>query len=328
MLDNSDMSKKILDYFNQKYGQIVAPAGLLKILSTISPFANSHLPCLNIFHVSPTRQFKTQTSTETQKMIKKKNFIDLPSDTTINSLLEEYKNFGKKVLFINDCTTLFATKSSRTKERLVGGCTNLLTEGEWSYGDKATRVSKLTGFVSMIVNMTNESYNEYEARLLGITFLERFLTIFYRLPEQDIRYFLEHKNEKMKIRWKGQIKFRKPEITNFDKYKLTLIDYAKRWSGLSVKSINGCFDQIESLIHAHLALNMRSKITQDELDLLKMIEPYLIDPFAPNNPRIIQLHRSGYSVKDICLILDKDPEHYKKQVYRVLNKAKERGVIQ
>jgi hypothetical protein len=328
MLSNSDMSKKILDYFSQKYGQVVAPVGLLKLLSAISPFINNRLPCLNIFHVSPTRQFKTQTSIEAQKMISKKNFIDMPSDTTMNSLLEEYKNFGKRALFINDFTTLFATKNTRTRERLIGGCTNLLTEGEWSYGDKTTRVAKLTGFVSMIVNMTNESYNSYSSRLLGITFLERFLTVFYRMPEQDIRHFLEHKEEKMKIKWKGQIKFHKPEITNFDKYKLTLIDYAKRWSGLSVKSINGCFDQIESLMHAHLALNMRSRITQDELDLLKIIEPYLVDPFAPNSPRIIQLHRSGFSVKDICLILNKDPKQYKKQVYRILNKARERGVIQ
>jgi len=328
MLENSPVSQKVLEYFNSKYGQMIAPVGLFKLLSCISPFVNEFLPCFNVFTVAPTRQFKSKTSYEVQEMIPKKYFIDLPSDITMNALLSEYKDFNRKCLFINDCTTLFATKSRRTKERLISGLTNLLSEGCWGYGDKTTRVETLKGFVSMVVNLTIESYNKYEKTLLGSTLLERFLTIFYIMPEAEIKHFIENKEEKLKIKWKGKIKFLSNlEVKNLKDYKTTLIDYAKRWSVLSLKSINGCYDMISSMVKSHLALNQREYIKEDELDVLKMTEQYLVNPFSPNQSRIIEFYKQGRSWKDICLLLGKEPEKYKTYVFKVLRKARERGVI-
>ena len=58
------------------------------------------------------------------------------------------------------------------------------------------------------------------------------------------------------------------------------------------------------------------------------LEPYLVNPFAPNQHRIIQLKKQGRSHKDICLVLGRDPEKYRPYVSRVIRKARERGVIQ
>ena len=82
------------------------------------------------------------------------------------------------------------------------------------------------------------------------------------------------------------------------------------------------------MITSHLALNERDEIVSDDLKPLRMLEPYLINPFTPNQHRIIQLARQGKSQKDICLILGRDPEEYRPYVSRVIRKAMERGVLQ
>lgn len=331
---NSLNTIKVMEYFNVKYGQKVAPVGLLKVLTCISPHTNNSLPNLNVFHVTPTRQFKSRTNIEVQTIIPRSKWISLKSDDTLHAIFERYRkgkvaNLGKKTLFLDDGTTLFTSKSKKAKDRLISGFTVLLSQGLWSYGERRNPDLTLKGHVSLIMNLTLEFYNQNEKRLLGSTFLERLLTVFYRLPESEISGFLDRKKEVQQIVWpsKLNLKLGKVEIENYDEYKKLLIDYAERYSVLSGKSKLGCFDQIVCLIKSHLALNGRSVIVDDDLRLLKMFEPYLVNPSAPNRHRIIAFYKEGRSVKDICLLLNRSFDSYKSYVYKVLNRARERGVI-
>lgn len=313
---------------------MIAPVGLLKVLATLSPFCNENLPNLNILHVAPSRQFKTQTSAEARNMVSKGKWIDLGIDVTMNSILERFKkgryaNLGKKALFLDDLTILLTSKSRKVKERLIGGFTTLLSDGEWSYGERNEPFLILKGHISLIANLTLESYTRNKNTLFSSTFHERFLTVFYVMTEAEINEWLEHKDEKISIKWdKPKIQVKPREIKNWEEYKKLIIDYAKRFSVYSLKSINGQYDLIRALLKTHANMNDRDYLCEDDFNLLKLIEPYLIDPIAPNESRIVEFYKQGRSIKDICLLLGKQEESYKPYVIRVLKKARERGIIQ
>lgn len=328
MFNNSANSKKVFKYFNDKFGQKIAPVGLAKVVCMVSPHVNKRKPYVSIFHVAPTRQFKSRTSFEALKILPKKYAEDMGDDVTMHSIMNKYRGkIGRKCLSINDGTTLFASKGKRTKERLISGLAVLLSEGTWFYGDRQSPENTLTGDISILMNMTLESYLKYESRLLGSTFLERFTTLFYMLPMIEMEEYTEEFEKKSKLEFGKKVTFRKTDVINLEDYKKVLIEYAKRWSALSMKSFNGCFDQIEGLINAHIALNRRRKLLPDDLDFLRMLEPYLINPISPNINRIITLHRQGRSNKDICLVLGKSPTTYAPYVSRILKKARVRGVV-
>lgn len=117
---NSPVSNELFDYFSKKFGQRLAPIALLKCCAVVS--CKQELPRLSVMHVAPTRQYKTYTSREVMNFFDKDFLIDLKSDFTMNSL-SKYKQpiENGKCLFVNDGTTLLASKSNRTKDRLVGG---------------------------------------------------------------------------------------------------------------------------------------------------------------------------------------------------------------
>lgn len=329
LFENSSSSQRIFDYINEKYGQLLSPVTLVKVCAIIAPSVSPHLPYLNIFNVAPTRQYKSQTSFEAQNMMSSTYWADLGDDITMNSILVRFKDkINRKCLFMNDCTALFATKSKNTKERLVSGLTVLLSEGRWFYGDRQSPNNVLEGRVSSVMNMSLESYNLYESKLLGSTLLERFLTIFHMMPLAEVQHNLEKSDERKKMRFKGKLKFSTKGVTNLEDYKRVFIEFAKDYSVLSMKSINGSFDQIRNLAIAHACLNERDKIIDEDVELLRMVKPYLENPFALNQSKIIEYHKQGRSITDICVLLGKMPETYKAYVYRVLKKAKERGVVE
>jgi len=330
MFENSPNTMTILEFFNKKYGQKVAPVGLLKVLSIASAKLYNNLPKFNVLHVAPSRQFKSATTRDATTFFPKTMYIDLGTDVTMHGIAERFRkgreaNLGKKCLLINDATILFKTKKVASKERLIGGLTALLSDGEWIYSERQEPLLTLRGEVSSIMNMTLESYQRNKETLFSSTFHERFLTVFYTLPEPEINEWLENEEEKKQILNNIKLKL-KPTKQNMEKWKKLLIDYAKRFSILSNKSRIGQFDLIKALVVTHASINNR-EINQEDFDLLKMVEEYLVDPLAPNEPKIIQYYMQGLSVKDICLKLGKKPESYKAYVSRVLRKAKERGVI-
>lgn len=326
--ENSQSTKKIFDFFNQKYGQVVAPVGVLKACSVVSAKLD-YLPIkLNIFHITPSRQFKTRTSLEVKEIFPKGSCLELGSDFTIHSLYEQYyktKNkLNKKCLLINDATMLMESKNKRTKIRLINSLSELLSEGVYRYGERQEQFEIKAKF-SMIINMTLERFAYYETKLLETTFLERMMPVFYIMPEKDLENFYKEEEERIKIKPNFKIKF-KPERIDLQKHITTITTFAKRWVGFSLRSFLGIGDQIKSLLCSHAVLNNRNEICQDDFDFLNLIEPYLINPTKSNAHRIITWTRLGYKPEDIRLMLNAD-KGYLRYIYKVIANAKLKGLL-
>jgi hypothetical protein len=101
---------------------------------------------------------------------------------SLSQYTDEFKS-GKS-LVVNDGTTLFASKSARTKDRLVGGLSELISDGSYTYQDFSKKWT-IAGRVTMILNMTSEAYLNYKDRLFGLTFSERFLTVHYAMTKTE-----------------------------------------------------------------------------------------------------------------------------------------------
>jgi len=329
-----EKTNRILKYLRTKYTDKIGIPGYLKVLSSISPHVNNQLPNLNICDVAPPGQFKTRSSIEAQSILPKRKWNTLKDDDTMHAIFERYRNgnvanLGRKALFLDDATTLFATKPKRVKDRIISGFTKLLSQGDWSYGERQNPDLILKGNISLIMNLTLESYMKYESKLLGSTFLERFLTIFYNLSEPEIMEYIKEEKERNRIvvTNKLHLKLKPTEIDNLDEYNDRITNFAKEYSRLNFKSITRSQNQIIALLKSHLALNERNVIVDNDLELLELIKPYLVNPLAVNQDKIIGLAKKGLNVRDICKELKRDPEKYNRHVYRVLKKAKERGVL-
>ena len=102
---------------------------------------------------------------------------------------------------------------------------------------------------------------------------------------------------------------------------------AKKFSYLSLRTFVGCQDLIKALVRAHAALNQRTEVCTDDLALVSMVKPYLIDPFSPYDGRIVELWaQGGLSSRGICKAIGKS-KNYHTQVERIVRKARLRGVL-
>jgi len=232
-----------------------------------------------------------------------------------------------RCLMINDATLLFASKKANVKDRLVNALAELLSENKYVYGDRVNPKLSIEARISMIMNMTLESYNKYQSTLIGSTFLERFLTLFYSMTEEELTEFARKRDEKISMKFGKKLRIKTITFVEIDKnYKEVLIDYAKRFSVLSVKGFNSCHDVVLAIVRSHAALNNRNYICDDDIEMLRITENFLNNPFAPNESKIIEFYKQGRSYREICMLLGKD-EGYKSYVSRVVKKAKERGII-
>jgi hypothetical protein len=321
----SPNSKIIWDYFSKKYGRTIAPVGLAKACSIVSAGLNT-LYAANIFVVAPTRQFKSITSTDASAFFKANACIQIGSDFTMHDIAEHYKNkLDKKCIVINDGTLLLTSKSKKTKDRLVNGLAELLSDKRYRYGDRLSEIV-LKGRISVIMNMTAESYERYKNELLGSTFLERFTSLFYAMSKAEQREFIKEKKFRMKVLNKEKIKLYKRD-TDMTGYMTQLEQIVETFSILSCKSLFGTDDQVKSLVAAHACLNGRKELVQDDIDFLLSLEPYYNNPFAPNEAKILKLYTQGKNQKEICVSLGQNPSKYQPYVSRVIRTGKMRGVI-
>ena len=77
----------------------------------------------------------------------------------------------------------------------------------------------------------------------------------------------------------------------------------------------------------HVVLNGRSRLCQDDMDVVKLAEGYLVNPLSPNTPKIIALYQQSLGQADICRSLGMSSETYRPHVSKVLSKARARGII-
>jgi hypothetical protein len=87
----------------------------------------------------------------------------------------------------------------------------------------------------------------------------------------------------------------------------------------------GCSDLIRATMMANATLNKRTTLCADDLNLIHKIRPYLINPFSPYDGRIVRLRSMGLSIDEISKEIGKG--NYRRQIERVIEKAKLRGVL-
>jgi hypothetical protein len=323
----SPVTQKLLRYFSEKFLEPVAPIALFKCIAVVS--CKLERPRVSILHVAPSRHFKSYTSNEVMRIFENEFWINARSDFTIHSL-EKYKEKLKesRCLFVNDGTTLFASKSKRTKDRLVGGLSELLADEVYTYQDFNRKFS-LKGKVTLIMNMTSEAYRNYKDRLLALAFSERVLTLHHALTKPEMGEWVAKQEKTKKMRFKDKItpndiEANVKEIPHI--YLRSIQHEAKEFSYLSLKGFIGCQDQIKGIVRAHASLNNRREVCEDDFALIPMIKRYLVNPFSPYEGRIVRYAAQGLSCRAICQKIGKSAS-YVRQVHSVEEKARIRGII-
>lgn len=332
MFDNSPNTKKILNYLEKKYCKSVAPIGVLKACAIVSALSK-HKPRLSLLMIAPTRQFKSQTNEEMKKIFSPSYFIDLGSDFTIHGLHQKSKNYkdglNKKCLMINDGTLLLSSKGSNTKSRLINGLAELLSDGKYIYMDNLN-YWELKGDVTLIMNMTTESFYRNKSMITENTFVERMFSIHYSINEKEMNKILSDKRMNIETLYdeKKFSKMKDYELnSDLKNLREKIASIVKEFSILNFHSALGMHDLVESALKAHAVLNGRDKIMEDDFDFLKLIENYLIDPTAPNQHLIIKYYLDNKGYKKICELLGKEYDSYGKYVRDTIKKARYRGII-
>jgi len=328
MFDNSPNSLAILNYFDEKFGQIIAPIGLFKVCALIS--SQLERPRLSLVHITPPRQFKTWTSKDAIAMFP--DFVyEAGSDFTIPHLYKDTEgDLDRKCIVINDGTVLFRSKTSRGSSRVMGGLAELIADEKYHYGDYKTGFD-LKGRCNCIMNMALASFQRNERALEESTFLDKFLVLFYRMPlEEQLAYMRKNKWReragKQLIMPEVHVKIiaRKVQIGNYAGQLELLV---KDFSALSGRAPMGQADAITALASAHAILNNRFWLCDDDIEILRIARDYVSNPNAPNKGKIIQYWQQGRSIRDICLSLGREYEKYRPYVSKVLKDAQNEGVI-
>jgi len=331
--DESKNSNKILGYMTRKYGKRFGFLGLLKACAVVSSLCKE-FPRLNVCMIAPTRQFKSRTSVEIKNIFSKKYYIELGSDFTLHSLARKYRTIGKKklldnkCLLINDGTLLLSSKSKQGRDRLINGLAELLSDGYYKYGD-FSQSFKIEGRCTMVLNITLESYFQNKNKLLGNTFLERFLFVFLSGNSDELNVFLTKKRVNLGVKFDDRLfdKLKDYELeTDLNKYGDRITQISNKYSILNFRSRIGMNDVVEAMLKSHACLNKRTKLNEDDFKFLEMLEPFLIDISAPNQHKIILLHLQGKNISEINseIYSGRDNRDY---IRKTIQTAKFRGIV-
>ena len=132
----------------------------------------------------------------------KNKLVYLGSDFTIHSLEKDYREgLDKKCLLINDLALLLGSKAERTRQRLVNALAELYSEGVYIYRDWQ-KTFKIKGRFSLLANITRYMFYRNRGGLLGNTFLDRCLVVYYRLTDQEMSRGNLEREERNKLKIK------------------------------------------------------------------------------------------------------------------------------
>lgn len=327
MLDDSPNTVRILDYFRVKYGKSLMAVGLAKSLAVASLKVKNCFP-LNIINVSPAGHFKTRTSLEQIEIFGGRNIVNFGSDFTIHGLAEQYdkgRGINNKTCLINDLTLLFGSKSKQAKERLINALAEMLSEGSYAYKNFKGNW-EMKARISLIGNITIETYMKYYKELLESTFGERCLTLYNIVDRKDEETFNISKDERIGMVFGDKVRMRTATV-DYKGYVEQLDGIAGNWQVLGLSpSRTRMFDRVVSVVSANALLNGRHKVCDDDLFALSMVQGSLVNPLSPH-VKIVELAIKGLSQVEICEEMGKNPEAYQSYVSRVLSDYRQRGVI-
>ena len=329
-ISGKNYATRLTNHYSRKFGQIVTPVALLKTLTVISSDFK-HNEKLWILIVAPSRHLKSKTTREQWQIFPRNKLVYAGSDFTIHGRIRDYES-GRKInrrcLLINDMTLLLGSKAEQTRSRLIDALSELASEGRYIYRDFRQSYEVEARF-SLIANITPHSFRVNRRQLLGNTFTERCLIVHYALTDEEMSdaNLNRERRDTMKVqRFAACICEEDVDVTRDDLVRFD--DYAKRWRILGgYSSSSSLFDMIKSVAVAYAILSGHRKVTVAEYKYLDMLEPYLRDPEGGVRTTILELTHQGRSKKDICQILNKDPETYRPFVSRVLSEYRKKGTL-
>ena len=302
---SDENTKLIIEYYNEKYGEPIGYAGLLKAICVASIKIKDVFP-LSILTISTSQSFKSRTSIETACLFPK-DFVNFGSDFTIHSLMKNFDNGKKmqnKIGSINDMVVLFTSKSSRGKDRLLGAFAESLSEGEYTYSDFQSNIEWIPKRWGLCSNITFEKYEIMQQELVESTFDERLLKFYYKVPIKtwDIFNIERDKRFCMKIPRLNIKKFSKISKPVKDENERLNV-YAEKLRIASLSQSKGkCFDKIKSLLYGNAALNNRDYLEDCDYELLDNMLPYFSDPHS-KKPIVLRMLTNGVHYKEILKIL-------------------------
>lgn len=294
-------SKKIIEYYDKKYGSPVGYAGLIKAICCGSIKIKNVFP-LSLLCVSTSQSFKSRTSEETSLLFPK-YFENFGSDFTIHSLMEKYhdgKDMSNKIGGINDMVVLFTSKSSRGKDRLLGAFAESLSEGRYTYSDFSGEIEWSPGRYGLVANMTFEKYELMQQELVESTFDERLLKFYYKVPLDTWNKFNEQKDLRIlmkppKLVYNMSIK--SGEMKSEENIRINQYAEELRINSLS-QSKGKCFDKIQSILYGNAALNNRNYLVEEDYKILDNILPFTTNPLS-NKSKILRMFVKGHTVNEI-----------------------------
>ena len=327
-LENSPVTVELLKFAEKKFLRKVAIILVLECLAMVS--CKLGWPRFGINVVAPTRQMKSYISDELMMIFDKIFWLDIRSDFTTHSL-QKYRDIIRNnvCIVVNDGTILLASLTKRQKNRLFGALAELFSDGRYVNQNFKGIVVDLEGQVTLIFNLTSEAFKNYKDRMLGLTFLERGVTVHFVLSEHEKKIWVrkQEKTKGMKFCRKIKLDDIETDVEEIPSIYLSWIELqAKKWSHLSLRSFIGCQDVIKAIVRAHAALNNRKHLCLDDLYFVCLVRPYLINPFNPLEGRIVRLKAQGLSNAEICRRLGKT-RGYSTQIERVSEKARLRGIL-
>ena len=164
----------------------------------------------------------------------------------------------------------------------MGGLSELLADEIYTYEDFGQKFT-LKGKVTLVMNITSEAYQNYKDRLFGLTFAERLLTVHHVLTEPEKNEWVEKEERTKSMRFREFITEDdiETEVEIQRKYYDIIRYLSEDFSYLSLRTFIGCQDLIKGTLKAHASLNQRNYICRDDIEFLRMMKDYLINPFSP-----------------------------------------------
>ena len=333
MLENSPNTLRILEFYRRKYAPSVAIVGLLKALSIASLKVKNIIP-LSVIAVAPSGSLKTRLSRELESGVFPVGSITyLGSDFTANAILKQNKEkpINRTCIIVNDLVFLFTSKSMQGEQRLVNCLAELLSDARYDYMNfKENYVLKAV--VSLVANVTSDNYMSHSRRLIETTFGERCVTVYYYIPDEEERAFNRDEQNRRGMAF-GRCLRLKNTYVDYSRFRDVFDELSVRWKLLMLSpSLLRVFGRITSIACANAVLNGRSEVNEDDVAVLKLIEPYLINPKSNHVPIVLSASESlpdgsKKSIYQICLEVGLKPDRWQSYVAKVIRKYDIRGVI-
>lgn len=317
--------KRIYDYFESKYN--LGYAGLIKAIAFASMYIkNKDIMPLSVLIIAPPGQFKTRTTIELDSIFSNRSLIHLGSDFTIHSLVDRFhsgKKCNNKTLSINDLTLLFSSKTQRTKARLVNALAEVLSDGEYQYGERNTPKLVFKARINIIANITKNSYMQNRRNFLDNTFIERLLPFFYALSDNQQLSFSNEISERKKLKFWNKLRLNAFEIDNFSDYKHEIIKVAYSIMRLTNSpSLPRCVEKAKALIGGMCIIENSTQVKDEYFQYVKELIPHLHEEGSRSN-EIISLYKQGVDIKEICRRLNFNSNY----PYKVIQRAREKGIL-